>query len=353
MSSDQCMNSEKHLEDDSNSNKTIKCSENSDINQNFLNSEKSSVKPSLPQFRGLNNLKPSPDSGWTFPSLANSPVIPHGVSPQSHSNFLSQNTQNGASATGNLHLPLKNTNELVCNNSFPLVDTFQTGLSPLVDMNFHQQQMLQQHYFQQRVRHFHNRNNIRFNNALTPSGSHSNTILTPSGHFSNNGFERNNEFLMKNKTDNVADKDVLDDEKTLPSFSSLTSSFRVKKSPHMHAPAQRNQFIPFSQKNHMRLPLINPNTAQYNNGELVNQHEEGSMVYHQMKSFPFKGNNTPISHEDNNKPISTAAVYNRPKRPTLLGKILHDNKYRNYKRTKIQRVWLLYDYFFYLFQNAF
>lgn len=319
MSSDKFAKTEKPLEDDIN--KIVKCSENSDINQNFLNNEKSNVKP---QFRGLNNLKPSPDSGWTFPSLANSPMIPNGVSPQSHPNFLSQNTNNGASASGNLHLPLlKSTNEFVYNNSFPLVDAFQMGLSPLVDMNFHQQQMLQQHYFQQRVKHFHNRNNIRFSNALTPSSFHSNTILAPNGYFPDNGFEVNNEFPLKNKTENLAEKDLLDDGKTLPSFSSLASTFRVKKSPDLHTPAQRNQLLPLSQKNHMRLPLVNPNTAQYSNGELALQ-KEGNMVYHTMKS-PFEdSNNTPISHEDNKKPMPTSVVYNKPKRPTLLGKILHN-----------------------------
>ena len=328
MNSDQYLHSEeKHLENDD---KTIESSKSSDINQNFINNEKTNTRQTLPQFRGLNNLKPSPDSGWTFPSLANSPMIPHGVSPQSYSNFLPENTNNLAVATttmktGNLHLPLKNATDVAYNNSFSLMDPYQTRLSPLVDMNFHQQQMLKQHYFQQHMQQVHNRNKQLFTNALTPSGFHPNNIYTPSG-LHPIAIDRNNESFMKKNNDNHVRKvNTLGDDKDqtgncLPSFFSLTSAVRVKQSPDLHVGAQKNQFVSLFQKNHMRLPLVNPNTEQDIEGELVHQ-KETNLADNTVESSSNKSNaNTPISLENNNRALS-AAVHNKPKRPTLLGKI--------------------------------
>ena len=320
MSSDQFPNDGNSMEKGDN---TAESNTNtSDINQNIINNEKTN------QFRGLNNLKPSPDSGWTFPSLANSPMIPNGISPQSQHIFLSEKTNNGAAAissnnnTANLHLPLKKTLDGGCINRSPFMDPYQTRISPLVDMNIHQQQMLQHRHFQQHLQQqIHIRNKQRYQNALTPNSFHPNiNMLTPNGLYPNVGYTRT---AMNHPSSNNKIKSITPNEdqnkKSLPSFSSLTSSVRMKRSPDMQNVAQMSQLVSLFQKEQMRLPLVNPNTAQYNGGEIIQQ---GKNLETERRLNDSNQNRSNSNSFENIKDTAlyTVSQQSKLKRPTLLGK---------------------------------
>ena len=268
-----------------------------DINQNFLNngSARLSAQSQMQKAysRGLNNSKPSPDSGWTFPNLINSPMIPQGIIPPSQAD---RNLPN-------LHLPLNKPG----NNYNPAIfkDAYQTKMiSPLVEMNLRKQFFLQQQQHYQQMQHAHN-------NQIFNSSSYNSSPVTDIGFNDitkeNNSLNRGHQVV----TPHVESKNG----GSLPSFASLTSGMQGAESPQYHAAvaAQMNTYLSMLQKSQPKMPQNNGITLPSQSRDLSSETSKIKAASCETVSMETVKDNIGTS-----KPISLQI---KPKRPTLLGKL--------------------------------
>ena len=307
---------------------------NGDVNQNFLNG--GNARPYFAnmqrfQLRGLNNTKQSPDSGWTFPNVVNSPMIQQGMLLHQQANFVVENSGNAESS--DLNLPLNNPNNFSNYNAGIFKDAYQTRLmSPLVEMNLrqHQMQQYQQQQYQQQLQQKQQKTII--SNSMIPQGnsfleetSIKNNFVSTYGHGTNSYQVRSNAGtpIAENK------------EQKLPPFSSFTSSIPVKGSPQFHAAlaAQMNSYFNMLQKSQINQKLSNDNfTIPSKNEESMCLGKDVEYVKHKndnTRTAEISAKNTKVEsslQEVNNKNVEnkcdTVKTNNqlRPKRPTLLGK---------------------------------
>jgi len=308
---------------------------NEDVTQNFLNNGGITRPPYFAmqqrlQLRGLNNTKQSPDSGWTFPSVNNSPMIQQGMLLQQQANFIVENSN--AAKTSELNLPLNNPNNNYNNyNAGIFKDAYQTRLmSPLVEMNLRQQQM-QQYQQQQQYQQLQQRQQKQiYGNAKMPYVNG----FFDDGFMKNNFFNTHGHGLSSQQMKSNAGTPVVENkEQTLPPFSSFASSIPpVKGSPQFHAAlaAQMNSYFTLLQKSQIKLSNDNF-TCSSKNEESTCLAKDVEHAKHQIDS---KRNdeitiNTsePLLQEvnsnnmvENNCETVKTNIQLRPKRPTLLGK---------------------------------
>lgn len=321
-----------------NINETLKDKEGGDcgdINQNFLNQRNGGLtlnpKQHIQQLRGINSMKASPDSGWTFPNIINSQILQQNYS-QQQANSLNESSKN---RSRDLHLPLINHHE---NSYHPGIfqDVYQPKMvSPLVDMSPQRRQQLHQ----QQIQQIQKQRSQNFGNALTPNSSlyypgllqYDRFVKTPVSNpnkqlnqhlktyngvrFSNTDLDKSEDTMGSSKTPkNNPQLELGVHEQTLPPFVNFSSSIPIVGSPQFQvaiAAAQMKTYYSFLKQSNSN---YSSNINQSPNNEFVSNGTQKSQHYNNLTPV----NKTPSSMSLNDSKMET--VTTKPSRPTLLGK---------------------------------